>query len=118
MSGKPEVEHDQVRLLAIDGLDRGAAVHRGEHLVAARAQQRRQRAEDVRLVVDDQDPRRHRQASLSTARVAPGTSIENRAPAPGAFSAHTRPPMAFSNPRAIASPMPVPGVACWAPRPR
>ena len=54
----------------------------------------------------------------STGRIAPGTTIENRAPAPGAFSAQTRPPIAFSNPRAIASPMPVPGAVCCASRPR
>ena len=44
------------------------------------------------------------------ARTAPGTTIENRAPAPGTFSAQTRPPAAASSPRVIDSPMPVPNV--------
>ena len=50
--------------------------------------------------------------------VAPGTLIEKRAPPPSAFSAHTRPSSAFSKPRAIASPMPVPGATFCACRPR
>ena len=53
-----EVEHDEIRLVAFDRLERRASGHRGSDLVAARAQQRRHRADDVRLVVDDEDARR------------------------------------------------------------
>ena len=45
---------------------------------------------------------------VAVARTAPGTTIENRAPAPGTFSAQTCPPAAVSIPRVIESPIPVP----------
>ena len=58
------------------------------------------------------------QRSSPTGRIRPGTTIENLAPAPGLYSAHTRPLAAASSPRLIASPIPVPGDSCRAVRPR
>ncbi|HKW85240.1 MAG TPA: cytochrome P450, partial [Burkholderiaceae bacterium] len=79
-----------------------------DYLVAARTKQRHNRADDVRLVVNDENAGSHRYCTTGTGRTAPGTAIENRAPAPGIFSAQTRPPSAASRPRVIDNPMPVP----------
>ena len=54
-----QIEHDEIGLVAIDRLDGRASRHRRVHVVAARTEQRRHGAEDVRLVVDDQDSRGH-----------------------------------------------------------
>ena len=52
------------------------------------------------------------QCATAAGRTAPGTTIENRAPAPGTFSAQTRPPAAASRPRVIERPIPVPNDVC------
>ena len=88
-----------------------SAAASGHDLVPARPQQRSHGADDVLFVVDDQDARGHVYCATVTARVAPGTTSVNLAPAPGTFSAQTRPPTAASNPRVIESPIPVPNDA-------
>ena len=68
---------------------------------------RLQRAQDLRLVVDDEDARLSRERRPSAAA---GSARTNVAPVPGsACSSQTRPPLAWANPRAIASPRPLPG---------
>jgi hypothetical protein len=51
------VEHDQVRPVPLGGLDRLGAAGRGDHVEARVAQARREELEDVRLILDDQQPR-------------------------------------------------------------
>ena len=112
-----QVQDDEVRLLPVDSFERGVTGHGVGHVIPASTEQRGQRADDVRLVVDDQDLGRHVQLAR-TGLVRPGTTIVNRAPAPGAFSPQTRPSAAVSKPRVMASPIPVPGTTCLAERPR
>ena len=118
MSGRPRSSTIEIRLVALDRLERRATAHRGQHVIAARPQQRGHGADDVRFVVDDEDARGHCYCATVAARTGPGTTIVNRAPAPGTFSAQTRPPAAASSPRVIESPMPVPNDAWRAARPR
>ena len=97
---------------------RRPAGHRRQHLVAARAQQRRHRARGCsarrrRSGCAAAMLLRHRRRAHS-ARDRPSRTC---AP-PGTFSAQIRPPAAASSPRVIDSPMPVPNVACRAARPR
>src|SRR5439155_26459215 len=66
-------------------------------LVAGAAQARLERAEDLRLVVDDEDTRHARSASTKCP--------------PSPFSDQTRAPFTSAKPRAIASPRPAPRVS-------
>ena len=116
---QPEIEHDQIRGLALDRLHRPLAAHRRQHLVPASAQQRRHRCENIRLVVDDEDSQRHVYISwVATGWPTPGMTIVKHAPPPAAFSPQTRPPSAASRPRVIASPIPLPAVLWRADVPR
>ena len=80
MSGKPEIEHDQIRLVALDGFERRARpLIADRHLVAARRSSGATVADDVRLVVDDEDARGHDSTpSTGAARTGPGTTMVNR----------------------------------------
>src|SRR4029077_9489059 len=74
----------------------------GLHLVAGAAQGALPLAQDLPLVVDDQDPR------AAHSSPAAGSSTTNVAPWPGRDSAQTRASFASAKPRAIASPSPAP----------
>ena len=73
-------------------------------LVAGTAEVRLQRPQDLRLVVDDEDPAAH----VCTGARSAGIASTKLAPEPGRGSAHSRQPLAAANPCAIASPRPVP----------
>ena len=87
-------------------------------LVAGAAQHDLQAADDLRLVVDDQDARgrahRDRLAAAGRDREA---DRERGAPRPRPDCSTIRPPLASTKPRQIASPRPEPG-AGRSPRPR
>ena len=119
---QPEIEDHEVRPLAFEGLERLAAAACHTDRVAARSQQRSGRTLNGHLVVHEEDVDRacHRLSSSSAAvvRVSTGMAIVNTAPPSAWFSAQTRPPSAASNPRAIASPIPVPNRRSRASTPR
>src|SRR5262245_17204882 len=102
-----EIEDDGVRWLhrrAGKGVLAGA---RRNHLVACAPQVGAQSAQDLGLVVDDEDPLcAHR--CTGTAVAASGNATTNVAPEPSSDSAHSWPPFASANPRAIARPSPMP----------
>ena len=75
----------------------------GVDLVASDPEVGGERPHDLRLVVDDQDPGHG---------TAADTTIRNVAPPPGVSSMSNSPPIASTNPQAIARPRPTP------PRPR
>ena len=94
-SGKDEVEDDclgrargrlRQRLLAGGG---------GVHLVAGAAERRLERAQDLRLVVDDEDAAMAAHASASTGTSTSGSASTKDAPCPCRDSAQTRPPFPF-----------------------
>ena len=113
-----QIQHDEIGAVALHRRQRRTAGAGGHDLIPARPQQRSHGGDDVLFVVDDEDARRHGYCATVTARVGPGTTSVNLAPAPGTFSAQTRPPTAVINPRAIDSPIPVPDAACREARPR
>ena len=76
----------------------------GVDVEAGAAQRRAERAQDLRLVVDDEDALLHAGSSAGTSTT--GSASANVAPCPGRDSAQTRPPFAAAKPRAIASPSP------------
>ena len=78
---KTEVEHDEIGLVPLDRVESCPAAHRGQHVVSARPQQRGHGGDDVRLVVDDENALRHVYCGTAAVRTAPGTTIENFAPA-------------------------------------
>src|SRR5436305_12993966 len=80
-------------------------IRRQVDLVAAGAQVDAQRAQDLRLVVDDEHTG-HRNASRLTTIVRPP---------PGVSSTVISPPIASTNPRATARPRPVPLPFDWSP---
>ena len=93
-----------------------AAVDGGVDLEPGVAQDDPQRSQDLRLVVADQDAllRAHvpdavvSGAGSSRRRARPGTRPRRSCPGPGSDSTDTRPPLASTNPRTIASPRPEP----------
>ena len=92
-----------------------AAVDGGVDLEAGVAQDHAQRAQDLRLVVADQHALRvaHERGRRVDAPAAPasssaGNSTTKLVPWPGSDSTEIRPPLASTNPRAIASPRPEP----------
>src|SRR5262245_11347498 len=97
-SGEAEVEHDQIRMLAGGDGERGLARRCELDVVAAGAEVRAERAQDLRLVVDDEDPRH----SATRRRV---TIVS---PPPGVLSTSTSPPIASTKPFATARPRPTP----------
>ena len=54
-----EVEHDQIRLVAFDGIQTRSPGHRRRDLVPARTEQGSHGAQDVGLIVHDEDTGRH-----------------------------------------------------------
>ena len=92
----------------IDALiERLARRRRGVDGVAGAAELELQRAQDLRLVVDDEDARAAH-ASTSAGSATAGSARTNVAPPPGAASTQRRPPLRSTKPRAIASPSPEP----------
>ena len=94
--GRPHRRRGERRLRRVGRLD----------LVAGAAQARPQRAQDLLLVVDDEDARRR--SAGTSAGATTGSASTNVAPCPSRDSAQTRPPFASAKPRAIASPSPAP----------
>src|SRR5262249_58082174 len=83
-------------------------------LVAGAAEARPERAEDLRLVVDDEHARpgaRHAATVARTGGFAAGSASTNVAPCPTRDSTVSLPPLASAKPRAIASPRPAPGAS-------
>src|SRR5581483_2480869 len=105
-AGQPEVEDDRVWLVA--GRERERFLpRRGErHVVAAGAQPDVERPAHRRLVVDDEDE----------AHPAPPNRNSIVVPPPGVSSMVSSPPSASTNPRATASPSPIPAPVCLSPR--
>ena len=90
-----------------------AAVDGGVDLEAGVAQDDPQRAQDLRLVVADEDALRCSVAAdasrgRTVASSSAGNSTTKLVPWPGSDSTETRPPLASTNPRTIASPRPEP----------
>ncbi len=75
--------------------------------VPGAAERRSERPQDLRLVVDDEDALA-RHTAISTGASTTGSASAKVAPCSGRDSAHTRPPFAAANPRAIARPSPAP----------
>src|SRR5262249_6672195 len=120
---QPQVQDDHVGPVAGHGGQPGAAVDGGADVVLARAEVDPQRAQDGRLVVDDEHPG-HGPAGRGapcpeprgpgprgTDRSAPAAGSVPRtvSPPPGVSNAPIRPPIASAKPRATASPSPTPG---------
>ena len=57
--GQAQIEDDQIGRVTVDGFERGVPGHRRQHFVAARAKERRDGRQEVRLVVDDEDAISH-----------------------------------------------------------
>ena len=98
-------------IAAAGGLHRGRverllAAAGGDRLVAGVAEDHLQRAQDLRLVVADEDPRRRRSRARSPA--APSKETTKAEPWPGSDSTAISPPLASTKPLAIASPRPEP----------
>ena len=80
---------------------------RRRHVIARAAEVRLQRAQELRLVVDDEDPLTAH-AAASTGSSTTGNASTNDAPCPSRDSSQRRPPFASVKPRAIAKPSPAP----------
>src|SRR3984957_14550114 len=108
--GQPEVQDDHVGPVAGHRGQAGGAVDRGADVVLPGGQVDAQRAQDGRLVVDDQhaghDP--VSSALVVSALAAAGSVMATVSPPPGVSRASIRPPMASANPRATARPRPTP----------
>ena len=87
-AGEAEVEDDEVRVLAGGEVERRLAGRGEVDVVAACAKVRVQRTEDLRLVVDDQDPG-HRAAFSRTTTVSPPPGVSSTSIEP--FIASTKP---------------------------
>ncbi len=106
------------RMIASGGLQRRRAQRllrggRRRDLVAGAAQVRLQGAQELRLVVDDEDALAAH-AGTSAGSSTAGRASTNDAPWPPRDSTQTRPSFASAKPRAIASPSPAPR---WSGRP-
>ena len=109
--GEDEVEDDRLGRANGGGRQRRLGGRGRVDLVAGAAEGRLERAQDLRLVVDDEDARPARHAATGSGGSATGRASANEAPCPGCDSAQTRPPFASANPRAMARPRPVPGAS-------
>src|SRR3984957_18142152 len=108
--GQAKVEDDRVGPLAGNCREARGAVARGRHLVVARGQVDPQRAEDRRLVVDDEDAGHWSTPSVArTPLTRAGSVTLTVRPPPGVSTATIVPPIASANPLATASPSPTPG---------
>ena len=99
-AGQPEVEDDDVGM--VRGRERRAPSsprRRDVDVVAARPEVDPERAQDLRLVVDDEDAR---------SRAASQAERPSSARRPGVSSTSSSPPIASTNPRATARPSPTP----------
>ena len=118
MSGRPEVEQDEVRPAALPALERRAAVGASIGPVAARRQLADERRPRLVVVLDDEDRRSagagrrvgHADGLGRRRRGAPaaGRSRSIARPPSSLRRAPTRPPIASTRPRTTARPMPVP----------
>jgi len=104
--GQTEVEDDKVSGAFADHVERSARIARGRDDIALAPQARAQKANDRRLVVDDQKARRsrarhHGRVPGGVAVAATGSVIVKTAPfRPVRFAAVILPPMASMKPRA------------------
>ena len=98
--GKPEIEDDHLGVLAGSDRQRRLAGLRELDVVIARAEIRRERAPDLRLVVDDED----------AGHSATGRRATMVSPPPGVSSASISPPIASRKPFATARPSPTPSL--------
>src|SRR3954464_6782545 len=119
---QPEIENDEIRPVPPEEIDRLASGPGNRDRIPARAEQRRHRALNRQLVVDQKNMRRtsHNASPSSTvaARLSAGTAIVTTAPPCGWFDAQMRPPSAATSPLAIVSPIPVPNRCSCASAPR
>ncbi len=115
--GQHEVEDRRVRRAQRRRVQRLGRRRGGDHVEAVVAQGDPQRAQDLRLVVADEDARtlahRARHATPAPADAvagagSSGSSTTNDVPWLGSDSAHTFAPLTSRKPRAIASPRPEP----------
>src|SRR5439155_6258652 len=113
---QPQVEDDHVGPVAGHGGEPSGAVDGRADVVLARAEVDPQRAQDGRLVVDDEDPRHdpgdrdgRAESSSDRSSLAAGSVTRTVSPPPGVSNAPIRPPIASAKPRATASPRPTPG---------
>ena len=104
--GKHEIEDHRRGWMGGRRRERARGGVRGVNLESRTAQSRAERPQDLRLVVDDEDPLLHAGSSAGTSTT--GSASANVAPCPGFDSAQRRPPFAAAKPRAIARPRPAP----------
>ena len=109
--GQHEVEDHRLRRLHRRGGQRLLGRRGGDDLVAGAPQGRLERPQDLRLVVDDENPGRALTPAPSDGVGATGSASANDAPCPATDSTQTRPAFASTNPRAIARPSPAPRAA-------
>src|SRR5262245_20875091 len=120
-----EIKDHRIRKSKPGSRERLLATRSRVGLVARAPQDRLERREDVGLVVDGEDsgaphglvPRSTR-SPAGRGSAAAGSAIRNDAPCPQTDSAQIRPPLASTNPFAIARPRPAPlpppvVEACW-----
>src|SRR5262249_14850350 len=108
---KHEVQDHRLRLAERGRSERLLRRRGGLDLVAGAAQVRRQRPQDLWLVVDDEHAWGAAHACTGASRRA-GSASTKRPPS-GDASAQSRAPFASANPRAIARPSPVPPAGPW-----
>ena len=110
--GQHEVDDRRVRRAHGRLVERLRGGRRRIDLEAGVAQDHAQRAQDLRLVVADEDALGHDAARPTGRRLRGGSSDGNSTtklvPCPGSDSTETRPPLASTNPRTIARPSPEP----------
>src|SRR3984893_17797088 len=109
-----EVEDKEIGGASANHVERGARIARGRDEIALAFQARAKKANDRRLIVDDENaqlscPRRHGSVPGGGAVPDAGRVIVRTAPSRAArFAAVSLPPMASTKPRQIARPSPVP----------
>src|SRR4029078_12365765 len=106
---QPEVEDDDVHVPAGQDVQGRLAVRRRGHLVASGREAGPDRPQDLRFVVDDEDPHELGSADRASAScTARGGGSPSVAPPPGVVSTHSEPSWAAITARAMDSPSPVP----------
>ena len=109
--GHREIEQDEVGRLLAEALDGGQPVVGGDDLVALGPDERGDRPDHRRVVVDDEDAERaggdHQDLTLARPAAA-GRATTNRAPVGSAGSTHSRAPIDSPSRLAAYSPIPEP----------
>ena len=106
--GQDDVDDRHVRRVQRGGVERLLRRRRRDDLEAGIAQHDAQRPEDLSLVVADEDATAHAASTGSRSGTSRGISTTKLVACPGSDSAHTLPPLASRNPRAMARPRPDP----------